>query len=149
MQAMQKEERQVAARVAAEVRRARLAHGWSQLALAEKAGLSMNYVGMVERAEHLPTVRVLLRIGRTLGIKVGELINDSVQRAEPAEATDLNDPWLSEMLVLLRGLPLDARPVAAGVLRGVAEATPPRSKRPSPRSKVATSSTRPLRRAKA
>jgi XRE family transcriptional regulator, regulator of sulfur utilization len=123
---MRKEERDVAARVAAEVRRARLAHGWSQLVLAEKAGLSLNYIGLIERAEQVPAVRVLLQIAATLGVSLGDLLTEQAVSAEPAERE--RDPWLSEAMGILRALPLDARPVAMGVLRGVAEATTPRAK---------------------
>lgn len=134
---MRKEERDVAARLAAEVRRARLAHGWSQLALAEKAGLSLNYIGLIERAEQVPAVRVLLQIAGTLGVTLGDLLTEQESSARLAEGE--RDPWLSEMMGILRALPLDARPVAMGVLRGVAEAT-------TPRAKVDGSGVRPKRR---
>jgi transcriptional regulator with XRE-family HTH domain len=117
---MRKEERIIAARIAAEVRRTRTTLGWSQLALAERAGLSLNYVSLIERAEQLPSVRVLVQLAEALGMKLGALVGET-----PADtAAEDQDPWLVEMTGLLRTLPLDARPVARAVLRGVAEATP-------------------------
>jgi transcriptional regulator with XRE-family HTH domain len=116
---MRKDERELAERIAGEVRRRRLALGWAQLALAEHAALSLNYVGMLERAERLPSFEVLLRIARALGATVGELVSGGDIAPE-------GDPWLTEASALLRALPTDARPVAIGMLRAVIEATAPK-----------------------
>lgn len=118
---MQKEERDLAAHIAAEVRGRRTAFRWSQLTLAERAGLSLNYIGMLERAERLPSFEVLIRIARALDVSLGALVSEATIAA-PGDS----DPWLTEATAILRTLPSDARPVAIGVLRAVAEAATPR-----------------------
>jgi transcriptional regulator with XRE-family HTH domain len=112
---MQKAERDVAARIASEVRRMRKDRGWSQGALAERTGLSVNYVSLIECADRLPTVEVLIRIASAFGAAVRDLLSD----ADPAEDAD---PWLSETTAILRALPADARPMVLGILRGASEA---------------------------
>lgn len=46
----------------------------SQIALAEKAGLTHNYVGEVERGEKLASVVTVVRLAVGLGLKGGELL---------------------------------------------------------------------------
>jgi transcriptional regulator with XRE-family HTH domain len=47
----------------------------SQEALAEKADIHPNYVGRIERGECAPTVEILLKIAKALGIKVRDLVD--------------------------------------------------------------------------
>jgi transcriptional regulator with XRE-family HTH domain len=117
---MRKDERDAMACIAAEVRRARNERGWSQLELAERASLSLNYVSLIERAEQLPTVRVLLQLAAPLGVTLRDLVSGSMEKGE------VPDPWLAEATAVLQRLPDDARPVALGVLRAVEGATTPR-----------------------
>lgn len=107
----------MAGRIAGEVRRARKERGWSQLSLAERAGLSVNYVSMIERAEQIPSVEVLLRLASTLRTTLLALLNTA-----PGEPDA--DPWLAEATAILHALPDDVRPTVLGMLRGVADATP-------------------------
>lgn len=123
---MKKDERAVAERIASEVRRARKERGWSQLELAERAELSMNYVSLIERAERLPSVEVMIQLAAVLGTTLASLV------AETAEA----DPWLTEATAILRALPPGSRAVVLGMLRGASDAAPsPRSGPSSARSK--------------
>jgi transcriptional regulator with XRE-family HTH domain len=55
------------------VRRYRQALGWTQVQLAEAAGLSPNYVARLERGELGPSFFVAHQLSRTLGVDVGEL----------------------------------------------------------------------------
>ena len=57
--------------------------GITQPELAERAGLSTNYVGMIEVARNFPTADVLERLATALGIKSNELfsVSDSPERA--------------------------------------------------------------------
>ena len=48
----------------------------SQEALAEKADVHPNYVGRIERGECAPTVEILLKIAKALGVKVRDLVAD-------------------------------------------------------------------------
>jgi len=51
--------------------------GITQPELAEKAGLSTNYIGMIEVARNFPTADVLERLAAALGIKSNELFSVS------------------------------------------------------------------------
>jgi transcriptional regulator with XRE-family HTH domain len=51
--------------------------GITQLELAESAGLSTNYLGMIEVARNFPTADVLERLAEALGIKSNELFSVS------------------------------------------------------------------------
>ena len=55
------------------IRIARVKAGLSQEQLAEKADLSRNYIGNVERAEYKITVETLVRIARALKLRVSDL----------------------------------------------------------------------------
>ena len=108
---MTKNQRDVAASLAEAVKRARADLGWSQGTLAEKLELSTNYVSLLERAERLPSVDVLVRLAQALGVPVGLLVG---QQAD-AEL----DPWLREATALLRTVPEGTRDAVLGMLRGV------------------------------
>ena len=49
-------------------------HRLSQEAVAEQAGLSRNFVGMVERGEVSPTFDNLVKLADGLGVKLSELV---------------------------------------------------------------------------
>jgi len=57
-----------------ELRAARVAAGWSQEELADRAGISRNYVSLLERNEKSPTVDVLLAVCRALGVSAADII---------------------------------------------------------------------------
>jgi transcriptional regulator with XRE-family HTH domain len=57
-----------------EIRKERLAAGMTQEELAFKAGLSRNYVSLLELNEKSPTVQTLLRVCKALHIKASTLI---------------------------------------------------------------------------
>lgn len=63
------------------IRRERLAHKWTQAALAEHAGLSPNYVARLERGELGPSLFVARRIAEALGISIDMLANFTPTRA--------------------------------------------------------------------
>jgi transcriptional regulator with XRE-family HTH domain len=53
------------------------AKAWlSQQEAGDRAGLHRNYVGAIERGEINPSLRVLLRLVRGLGVPLSQLIND-------------------------------------------------------------------------
>jgi transcriptional regulator with XRE-family HTH domain len=110
---MRSEDRDVTARIASTVRKVRTTRGWSQLALAERADLSLNYVSMIERAERLPSVEVLVDLARALGVELAALVGGPSEEA---------DPWVAETVGLLRALPAEARPLVLGMLRGASDA---------------------------
>jgi DNA-binding XRE family transcriptional regulator len=58
------------------LRRFRTERGWSQEELAEAAGVTLNYVGNLERGEQGPSLHVLVRLARGLGIDVPTLLTE-------------------------------------------------------------------------
>jgi transcriptional regulator with XRE-family HTH domain len=60
--------------VAWNVRRIRVARGLSQERLAFDSGIDRSYVGGVERQTANPTVDLLDRLARTLGVHVSDLL---------------------------------------------------------------------------
>lgn len=63
-------------RFGAQVRRLRHARGWSQEKLAERADLHWTYVGGVERGERNPTLLVMARLAKALGIPIRDLFQE-------------------------------------------------------------------------
>lgn len=57
-----------------ELRVARLSASWSQEKLAEEAGISRNYVSLLELNLKSPTVDVLFAICHALGVSAADLI---------------------------------------------------------------------------
>jgi len=55
------------------IRQLRIAKGWSQEFLAEKAEMHRNYVGMVERGERNPSLRQIGRFAGAFGIQIKDL----------------------------------------------------------------------------
>jgi len=58
----------------ATVRRLRLAKEWTQEDLADAAGLTSTYVGQVERGDKVPSLTVVLKLARGLGVAPQELL---------------------------------------------------------------------------
>ena len=64
----------IAETVGAEIRRVRLAKGWSLAKLAEEADLSPTFTGAIERGAKVPTVTTLFKISRALGVSTSLLL---------------------------------------------------------------------------
>jgi len=58
----------------ATVRRLRTAKGWTQEDLGDAAGLTTTYVGQVERGDKVPSLTVVLKLARGLGVAPTELL---------------------------------------------------------------------------
>jgi len=58
------------------VRTERIKAGLSQEQLAEKANLTRNYIGHIERAERRITLETLAKVARGLGLRVSDLTRD-------------------------------------------------------------------------
>lgn len=56
------------------LRRIRLARGFSQEAFAERAGVHRTYVGAVERGERNPALVNIIRFATVLGVQPAELM---------------------------------------------------------------------------
>jgi transcriptional regulator with XRE-family HTH domain len=71
------------ARVAHNVRRLRVEAGLSQEAFAVDAGIDRTYVSRVERKLENPSLAVLERIAKALGVDVVEILAQPISRARP------------------------------------------------------------------
>lgn len=96
-------------RLGARLRARREALGWSQAELAEKVGISANYVGVLERGLKLPTLDTLVVLARRLGVPVSELLGEV-----------RSDPWIEEVVTVAATMPRPLRAVALAVLRAMA-----------------------------
>ena len=51
-------------------------NGFQQYEFAVLCGISEAYYGRLERGEYSPTIKILEKISRTLGISISELVKD-------------------------------------------------------------------------
>ncbi len=58
------------------LRKLREDNGFQQYEFADYCGISEAYYGRLERGEYSPTIKILDKISRTLGITISELIKD-------------------------------------------------------------------------
>jgi transcriptional regulator with XRE-family HTH domain len=68
---------------AANIRRTRLALGWSKEALAHEAGLHRTFIGHVERGETNLSIDNLERLADALKIPAAELLNAKAEGSHP------------------------------------------------------------------
>ena len=66
---------------AVRLRELRIAKGWSQEDLADLSGCHRTYIGMLERRQGNPSLRVLAVIAEALGVPTSELLVDQSGRA--------------------------------------------------------------------
>lgn len=57
------------------VREQRIAHGWTQEQLAERAGLTPVQLSRIENGANEPKLRTIIRISRALQVSCGDLLN--------------------------------------------------------------------------
>lgn len=62
------------------VRRIRLAKGFSQEELADQSGLTRNYIGNIERRENSPSLKAMEAVADALGVSLLELLEPSGQK---------------------------------------------------------------------
>jgi transcriptional regulator with XRE-family HTH domain len=62
-------------RLGRNVRRLREARGWSQEDYAERAGIHRTYVSDIERGSRNPTITVVEKLAKPLGVRPGELLD--------------------------------------------------------------------------
>lgn len=101
--------RDLAAHIGTRLRTQRESLGWSQAQLAEAAGVTPNYVGVVERGEKLPTLETLASFARAAGVAMAALLAEE----EP-------DAWADEAVALARAVPATHRRMVMALLRSAA-----------------------------
>ena len=62
------------------MRARRLEAGLSQEALAEAADLHRNYIGLIERGQHSPSLAAIAAVAAALGCAASELVRDAEAR---------------------------------------------------------------------
>ena len=65
----------IQARLGWNVRRLREAKGWSQEDYADRAGIHRTYVSDIERGRRNPTVTVVEKLAKPLGVSAGSLLD--------------------------------------------------------------------------
>ena len=66
---------EICARLGKNVRRLRLAKGWSQEDYADRVGIHRTYVSDIERGRRNPTITVVEKLAKPLKVPVGELLD--------------------------------------------------------------------------
>jgi len=61
-------------RLVMNIKRLREQKGWTQEALADKAGLSWGYIARLEIGRHDPSLSTLVKLAKALKVTVGELV---------------------------------------------------------------------------
>lgn len=64
----------IRARLGRNVRSLREAKGWSQEDYADRAGIHRTYVSDIERGKRNPTITVVEKLGKPLGVSPSELL---------------------------------------------------------------------------
>lgn len=85
-----------------------MARRWSQAELAERAEISTDYVGLLERGLRLPALGMLVQLSEVFGVSTDEILGRS----------NAQDGWLLEASGLLGHVPQRARAAVLGMLRG-------------------------------
>ena len=73
------------------IRKYRLMKKLRQEDLAEKAGLTANYIGMVERGEKIPSLETFIKILNTLGVSADMVLSDVLDNGYTIKNSTLND----------------------------------------------------------
>ena len=73
------------------IRKYRLMKKLRQEDLAEKAGLTANYIGMVERGEKIPSLETFRKILNTLGVSADMVLSDVLDNGYTVKNSMLND----------------------------------------------------------
>ena len=73
------------------IRKYRLIKKLRQEDLAEKAGLTANYIGMVERGEKIPSLETFIKILNTLGISADMVLSDVLDNGYTVKNSMLNE----------------------------------------------------------
>lgn len=73
------------------IRKYRLIKKLRQEDLAEKAGLTANYIGMLERGQKIPSLETFIKILNTLGISADMVLSDVLDNGYTVKNSMLNE----------------------------------------------------------
>ena len=73
------------------IRKYRLMKKFRQEDLAEKAGLTTNYIGMVERGEKIPSLETFIKIVNALGVSSDMVLTDVLETGYTVKNSMLNE----------------------------------------------------------
>ena len=93
------------------IREARLSAGLTQEQLAEKAGISSNYVSIMERGIRSATLDIFVPVCNALGVSADVLLQDVVDASALTASNELAD--------LLRGQPQEIQHIALRAVRAI------------------------------
>ncbi len=77
--------------IGANIRKCRLSKNMRQEDLAEKANLSVTYVGMIERGEKTPSLETLIAILNAIGVSADVVLCDVVDASYTVKISLLNE----------------------------------------------------------
>jgi transcriptional regulator with XRE-family HTH domain len=109
---MAETEAELTARFGSAIRTERKRRRWSQAVFAERLGVSLDYVGMLERGERLPSFPVAIRAAALFDTTVSALLAPEGPEPESKPA----EPWLTEATAILRALTPPALAIALAML---------------------------------
>lgn len=92
-----------------EVRRSRIALGLTLEQLAERSGLTPNYIGTVENGRRDPSLSTVLALARGLGVAPGELLGGAGELS----------PISTEAATLIEGLSPELQSATLELLRAI------------------------------
>ena len=73
------------------IRKYRLSKKYRQEDLAERAGLTTNYIGMVERGEKIPSLETFIKIVNALGVSSDMVLTDVLETGYTVKNSMLNE----------------------------------------------------------
>lgn len=78
------------------IRKHRKKIGLSQFELAEKSDVSPSFIGYIERAKKIPSLKTILKIANSLNVSMGVLIGENVEEIQNATIAQINS-YLNDM----------------------------------------------------
>jgi len=78
----------VASRFGAIIRRHRLDRGFTLAVAARRAGISVSYLGFLERGENVPTLSVVLELAAVFSLDPGDLVREVARRPEARRSVE-------------------------------------------------------------
>jgi transcriptional regulator with XRE-family HTH domain len=122
------DEQKLAGEIGLTLRRLRLARGLTQKGLAQRiaGGVDATYVGKIERGDQLPSLKVLVRLSRALGVTVSDFFYPPPRHVSDQALAALH---LEPLLQALRNRGIDGIALVRAILDAVGQhvlVTPPR-----------------------